>query len=105
MKTVHLTKTIPPLPHLVCLIALAAACACSGTNSSDPVDNKASEDLPETDSLVEAPYPDGPYGVAMGETIDNLGFYEPEGETTEFLQQWYGHPEKNVLLIISTAAW
>lgn len=104
MKILH-QKNVISLAHVVCVIALAMACACSAADSSDPIDSTGSEDLPESDLVVQAPYPEGPYGVVMGETIDNLGFYEPEGETTEYLQQWYGHPEKKVLLIISTAAW
>ena len=62
-------------------------------------------DTPSADVAVEWTYPEGPYGTAKDDIIDDLSFYEPVGEATVWLHQWYQDPKVRLLMIISTAGW
>lgn len=83
---------------IACGLLLVAACEGSG----DAGENDAgfSSDI----ALVDG-YPAGPYGVVEGETIDDLGFYDPLTEQTVRLKQWFRDPKARLLMLVSTAAW
>ena len=93
------------------LIALCASSCDSGSNGSGtPAEDTSAEDTPSPDDTqddvaVVPSYPEGPYGVIAGETIDDLGFYNPVTEEMEYLNQWYQHPKIKLLMLVSTAAW
>jgi hypothetical protein len=95
---------------IAALLVLGAAGCDSGGGASDPAadtrlpDTPPAEDAAEDLAIIPA-YPEGPYGVAMGETIENLSFYDPDAAAPVYLDQWYQHPEARLLMIISTAAW
>lgn len=100
--------------HFLAVLLLAvvgAAVSCdSGGGGGEPAadtippDTDPAEDTAEDLAVVPA-YPEGPYGVTMGETLANLSFYDPDTEAPVYLDQWYQHPEAKLLMVISTAAW
>jgi hypothetical protein len=95
------------------LAALLVLPACDSGTDGGPKDVVGS-DLPVDgpgdvghgeDLVAEAPYPDGPYGYTAGETVADLGFYDPGTGETLYLHQWYQDPKVKLLMLISTAAW
>jgi hypothetical protein len=72
------------------------ACAASGAEGT-------ADTAGENDALDA--YPAGPYGTAVGDTIANLGFYDPESGETAFLSRWYQDRKTKLLMLVSTAAW
>ena len=95
---------------LLLLAGAALSCDSGGGGATEPgadtslPDTEPSDDTAE-DLAVVPSYPEGPYGVVMGETIANLEFYAPDTEGPVYLDQWYQHPEAKVILLVSTAAW
>jgi thiol-disulfide isomerase/thioredoxin len=49
-------------------------------------------------------YPEGPYGVGVGDVISDLSFVSPEGESRS-LSDLYRDPRKRLLLITTSAEW
>ncbi len=91
------------LPNVVADVAEDTASSKPDVPSEPDV--PGAPDVPEPDIPVEPTYPDGPFGTAKGEIIDDLGFYDPVGETTVWLHQWYQDAKVRLLMIISTAGW
>jgi hypothetical protein len=52
--------------------------------------------------VCELAYPPGPYGTAVGDTIDNLTFYTAEGRAVR-LEQFFGR--EKVIILTSAAGW
>ena len=92
---------------LALFAALAMSCGGDGDTEPAVTDAGTKPDVPAAnDGSSDGPsYPAGPYGVVTGETIADLGFYDPETEGQVQLAQWYQHPKTRLLMVISTAAW
>lgn len=95
---------------IIGLLELALlACSSTGGESADgaldlgPTEIEA--DATGGDVSTSPAYPDGPYGMAVGETIAKLEFYNQKTEETASLAQWYQHPKVKLLMLVSTAAW
>ena len=98
------------LSLLLLLVGGAAGCDGGGSGATPGADTAPAEDAAPVEDTAEdlagiPAYPEGPYGVTMGETIADLSFYDPETEGPVMLDQWYQHPEARLLMVISTAAW
>jgi len=89
--------------------AFALSCDGGGGDGNGPGEDTNLPDVPPTDAAEDVSpspaYPAGPYGVLMGEVIEDLGFYDPETEEMVQLNQWYQHPKVKLLMLVSTAAW
>ncbi len=111
MRTHQISSLLLLLP-LALLGAFALSCDGGGGSESgaEPGEDTSLPDAQPVDDAEEEvaslpSYPDGPFGVTMGETIEDLGFYDPETEELSYLRQWYQHPKVKLLMLISTAAW
>ena len=102
------TSFLTPMLFLL-LLAGATACDGGGGSAGPAADTSLPDTAPaedaEDDVAVAPAYPPGPYGVVMGEIIEDLGFYDPESEEMVHLHQWYQHPKIKLLMLVSTAAW
>ena len=49
-------------------------------------------------------YPEGPYGVEVGDTIEDLSFLQPTGDEVR-LSELYLNPRKRLLLVTTSAEW
>ncbi len=87
------------------LVSILAACSASGDADGTDTNSGEQDIINEATAPDLVSYPEGPFGIEMGQVIADLGFYDPATEGTVYLHQWYQHPEARVLLIISTAAW
>ncbi len=104
------SRTVLPFLILLLILGVAASCDSGGGDGNEPgADTSLPDTEPTEDTAADLPgvaaYPEGPYGVVMGETITNLEFYDPDTEGPIYLDQWYQHPEAKLILLVSTAAW
>lgn len=74
---------------------------CGGQCAACEVDDCAGTDCMPSGG---APYPEGPYGDAVGDVVDNLFFMTDKGDETSFgsIRQ---SAQSGLLVIFSTAAW
>ena len=74
---------------------------CGGQCAACEVDDCAGTECMPSGGV---PYPEGPYGDAVGDVVDNLLFMTDKGDGTsfEFIRQ---SAQSGLLVIFSTAAW
>lgn len=66
-------------------LGFAAACGDSDAGTDDTADTGANVDIGAGDTSG-GEYPAGPYGLAVGDTIENLAFVLPDGTPTSLQQ-------------------